>query len=167
MNIETWKLDVAKQFGLRNVDTLAEACQDTGVWFAPACTLLEKESMGRNGYGHDVGGALSGFPRLVTEDNFAVFEWMVFHEGMPSNGVGPTQITYKGFFTDMSLKGLAPWKVYDNISYGLGILWTLFQQYGNWREAATHYNGSPDYGDDFVLKLDAWRQRFADADPTK
>jgi len=32
------------------------------------CALLEKESGGRNVYGeHDVGGALSGFPKTVNK----------------------------------------------------------------------------------------------------
>jgi hypothetical protein len=66
-------------------------------------------------------GALSGFPK----DNYEVFQWLVFTKGQRSNGLGPSQLTFKGFFTDMGSKGLKSYDMHDNIAYGV----KLIQQY--------------------------------------
>lgn len=109
---------VAKSHGMQNVELIAQCCNETGARLYIALAMLEKETgTCRNVYGHDVGGvyghdvggALSGFPKPVTKDNYEVFKWLVFAKGQPSNGVGPSQLTSKGFFTDMESKGLKPY----------------------------------------------------------
>lgn len=166
MIVPDWKIEVARDFGLQNAATIAQASEDVGIWFGPACTLFEKESMGRNVYGHDKGGALSGFPGQVNAQNFAVFEWLVFDQGMPSNGVGPSQLTWKGYFTSMKAQGLRPWVAYDNMLFGLTILNTHYLANDkDWLKAATLYNGATSYGEDFVAKLAEWQKLFADASP--
>ncbi len=155
------RIDIAKGYGLANVETMAEVCREVGIGFAATCALFEKESGGRNVYGNDVGGALAGFSRPVTEDNYAVFEWLVFAKGMSSNGVGPSQLTYKGFLTDMKAKGLRPWVVADNMRYGLQLLWGYYQASASWVTAGARYNGAQAYGVDLDEKVKQWRARFA------
>lgn len=157
------RIAIAKANGLTNVDVMAEVCRDVGIPFFAACALYEKESGGRNIYGNDQGGALAGFGKPVTEDNYAVFEWLVFTKGMQSNGVGPSQLTYKGFLTDMKAKGLRPWDVADNMRYGLERLWGYYGSTGSWRDAGTQYNGAYAYGVDLDAKVKQWRARFAAA----
>jgi hypothetical protein len=152
---------IAVQYGLHNVECIALVCREAGVPFYVACALFEKESGGRNIYGHDAGGALSGFPLDVCEGNYGVFEWLVFTKGQTSNGVGPSQITYKGFFTQMKAQGLKPWDVHDNMLFGLKTLGGYFAQYGSWTEAGHHYNGATVYGVDLAHKIEIWKQRFA------
>ncbi len=155
------RIDIATAYGLTNVETIAAVCRDVGIPFFAACALFEKESGGRNVYGNDAGGALSGFPKLVTEDNYAVFEWLVFTKGMWSNGVGPSQLTYKGFLTDMKAKGLRPWDVAENMTYGLTLLWGYRQTTGSWMDAGRLYNGATEYGVDLDAKVKQWRARLA------
>jgi hypothetical protein len=88
------------------------------VRFYIALAMLEETGSCRNVYGHDAGDALTGFPKPVTRDNYEVFNWLVFTKGQRSNGVGPSQLTFKGFSTDMELKGLTPHDMHDNIAYG-------------------------------------------------
>lgn len=164
MTVTASQITKAKAQGLQSVDIAARVANETGNKFYHLCALLEKESNGRNVYGHDAGGALSGFPKTVNEHNFAVFEWLVFTKGQTSNGVGPLQLTYKGFFTDMKSKGKKPWDAYDNITYG-ATLWLGyyrgFRQQGFSRDdsikkAGTKYNGSTAYGERLLVLMDKW-----------
>lgn len=152
---------IASDYGLDNVDQIAIACREAGVPFAVACALMEQETMGRNEYGHDEGGALSGFPLEVNADNYAVFRWEVFTQKKTSNGVGPAQITWPGFFTDMERKGLKPYVPHDNILYGLQIFKYNRDKYGSWYLAALKYNKRPTYPSEVVAKITAWKKRFA------
>jgi hypothetical protein len=103
---------------MQNVELIAQCCNETGARFYIALAMLEETGSCRNVCGHDAGGALTGFPKPVTRDNYAVFNWFVFTKGQRSNGVGPSQLTFKGFSTDMELKGLTPHDMHDNIAYG-------------------------------------------------
>jgi hypothetical protein len=152
---------------LRNADIAAVACREANLPFYVACALLEKESGGRNIYGHDAGGALSGFPGEVNKDNYAVFKWLVFERGMSSNGVGPAQITYKGYFTDMEKRGLKPYDAHDSMLYGFELLKANYDRAGTWTAAGAVYNGGPRpnytalaYGRDFAVKVAAWKKRL-------
>lgn len=172
MTVTADQIAKAKAKGLQNVDVAARVANETGNKFYHLCALLEKESNGRNVYGHDAGGALSGYPKSVNIDNFAVFEWLVFTKGQTSNGVGPMQLTYKPFLTDMKSKGKKPWDPYDNITYGAK-LWLSYyraaRDSGLERDAAikkagTRYNGSTTYGDRLLVIMDKWFDIVGNAD---
>lgn len=154
------RIEIAERFGLKNVDAAAETCRQADLPFWAACALLEKESGGRNIYGHDIGGALSGFPGEVNRGNFEVFHWLVFDQGRTSNGVGPCQITWRAFFREMEDRGLKPWVVRDNMLFGFELLMKLYEQHGSWQAAGGAYNGADDYGQDFVKKCNEWRERL-------
>ena len=153
---------------LANAEATAVACRKASLPFYVACALLEKESGGRNVYGgHDANGALSGFPQLVNAGNFEVFRWLVLDKGQTSNGVGPCQITYKGYFTQMEAEGLKPWAVEDNRFFGFRILKANHDHIGQWMGAGAQFNGSPrpnraalDYGRDFAAKVVKWQKRL-------
>lgn len=164
MTIPNSRITIASTL-LSNAQTAAVACRDAEIPYAVGCALLEQESNGRNIYGHDEGGALSGYPGQVNEENFRVFYWMVFSKGVKSNGVGPCQITYKGYFQQMAVAGLDPWKPYDNMLFGFRLLKAYYTQFGSWEKAGAAYNGGvtfPDaeYGKEFKAKLNVWRARF-------
>lgn len=159
---------LAEDHGLVNVDQIAITCREAGVPFFVACALFSKESSGRNVYGHDVGGALSGFELPVNRHNFAVFRWMVLEHGHLSNGVGPSQITYAGsvtngkrsggYFKVMEDKGLEPWDVHDNMLFGLQILKGHYDRLGTWEAAGTAYNGKASYGADLADRIADWKK---------
>ena len=147
-----------------NAAALAAVCTQVGYPYFLACAILEKESHGRNVYGHDVGGAMAGFPAEVTADNYVVFTWLRTVQGMKSNGVGPMQITWPGHFTAMDVQCLEPWRPRDNIQYGVQVLHGshavyrkrgLSQQQSFW-ESARDYNGAEVYADDAVSKAKWW-----------
>lgn len=164
MTVTADQIAKAKAAGLKNVDIAARVADETGNKFYHLCALLEKESMGRNVYGHDAGGALSGFPEEVNLYNFDVFLWLVFKKGQTSNGVGPMQLTFKGFFTDMKAKGLKPYDVHDNMLYGARLWLGYYRQYrvqgydrdDSIKKAGTRYNGSAAYGDRLLVIMDKW-----------
>jgi len=145
---------------LQNADIAAIACREAGLPFFAACALLEKESGGKNVYGHDKGGALAGFPGVVNAGNFEVFRWLVFDKGQTSNGVGPCQITFKGFFVDMESQGLKPWSPHDNMLYGFRLLKRHYDAGGSWVAAGTAYNGARSYGVDLDRKVTEWKKRL-------
>ena len=155
------RIEIAKAYGLTNVETIATVCRKVGIPFFAACALFEKESGGRNVFGHDAGGALSGYPGPVNKHTYAVFRWLVFEKGQTSNGVGPSQITYKGFFENMEEDGLKPWKVEDNMYFGLSLLWGYYL-FGrrDWVYAGKRYNGAESYGIDLANKVYDWRVRL-------
>jgi hypothetical protein len=164
VTVSSDQIQKAKAEGLENVESAARVADETGNKFYHLCALLEKESGGRNVYGHDVGGALSGFPEPVNEYNYAVFRWLVFTKAQPSNGIGPMQLTFKGFFADMERQGLRPWNPYENIYYGAK-LWlgyyrvqraAGFSRDDSIRRAGKQYNGSATYGDRLLVIMDKW-----------
>jgi hypothetical protein len=156
---------------LSNVQTAAEVCRKIDMPFYLMCALLEKESMGRNIYGHDIGSAMSveGAKIEVTEENFRKFLQLV-NSGTPSNGVGPMQITFKGFFTQMANEGLKPWVVHDNMLFGARLFMGDFQTARDQgfslndaiRRAGTKYNtgqfGFAKYGDRLLELAQKWRE---------
>lgn len=149
---------------MQNLDTAAVVADEIGVKFYHLCALFEKESGGRNIYGHDKGGALSGFPNEVNQGNYEVFRWLVFTKGQTSNGVGPMQLTFKGFFTDMEVKHLKPWDVHDSVTYGADLWLSYYRIYRNNDlsrddaivQAGRKYNGSLAYGERLLILMDKW-----------
>lgn len=164
--ITSKQIDAAQASGriVDNLPTLAAACTTTGLPFFMGLTIMQKETRGQNVYGHDVGGALSGYPGEVNEENYKVFRWLVDKQGMKSNGVGPMQITWGGFFPDMVAKAFSPWDPADNILYA--VQYILLPKFLSSRKAvsdreafratAKAYNGSDSYAADALVKADSW-----------
>jgi hypothetical protein len=164
----TRALPIIRARGLANGAAIYDSAQSAGLGLPAACALMEKESSGRNVYGHDAGGALSGYPAAVDESNFAVFLWLV-NSGTPSNGVGPCQLTYPGFFDQMAAEGLKPWVAGDNMLFGFRLLQGYFaaaRKAGSkqpWVDAGTRYNGSAIYGHDLAVRITSWSDTLAGA----
>ena len=176
--------------GLTNADLIVQAATATGIPLAIAAAMIQKETGGRNVYGHD-GSAETG-PGVfstkygpvtigdttyaqgsdipVTQANFAEFLRRVT-AGEKSNGVGPAQITYSGYFKQ------APdypfWDALANIRFGLTILADYLDDDfsdASISSAAAHYNGGTNpgpralaYGADLLTKTKIWRARLAGA----
>lgn len=144
---------------LSNVEILAVAAAKVGIPFYAACALVDMESEGKNVYGHDAGGALSGYPGEVNAENYAVFRWLVIDKKGRSNGVGPCQLTWRGFFPDMESKGLKPYDVHDNMVYGLGLFWGYYKASKSWTTAGRKYNGALTYGRTMAKRVSLWHDR--------
>jgi len=96
----------------------------------------------------------------VTEAKWREFRRLVVDLHHTSNGVGPCQITYRGFFTDMEAQGLRPWVPHDNMLYGFRLLARYHADKGSWEAAGTAYNGSSQYGRDLAALVEKWRKRL-------
>jgi len=162
------QIAIAKQY-LVNVDAAWRAAQTAEAPFYIMCALLEKESMGKNIYGHDIGGYFSApGEHPVTQANFAEFYYHVVTLRERSNGVGPMQITYRGFFPQMKQQGLDAWVPYDNMLFGIRLFMTYYdanRSYGyseseSIRRAGVRYNGATSYGDRLLVIADKWKARL-------
>lgn len=164
--------DVLTAGGISNADALVRAANDTGLPLGVAAALIAKESYGQNIYGHDSGGALSG-AGTVTQDNFTNQFMPLIKAGHTSNGVGPTQITYSGYF--LNNPSLAWWDPYTNMCFGFNLMKGYLN--GNYTDAAlvaagsTYNSGSATgsaatYGRTFADLAETWTQRLTGADDT-
>jgi hypothetical protein len=153
----------ARAAGLHNVRPLAIASTRSRLPFYAACALMEKESGGRNIYGHDRGGVFTiDGTKPVTRENWLEFRRLVVEQGRTSNGVGPAQITYRGFFPLMEAAGLRPWVPVDNMLFGCRLLRGYFYEGGeSWVYAGRRYNGAEAYGVDLARRVSAWRSRLS------
>lgn len=149
---------------LQNADALVKAAKDTGLPLDIAAAVIEKESGGKNIFGHDAGGAFHG-GGTVTEAKYKDFIKQV-RGGKTSNGVGPAQITWPGFFTEMEKQGLKPWVPYDNMKYGFSLMVDYLggkTTDAALRNAGKRYNGNGSYGDHLVEVVKKWRGRLSGA----
>ena len=176
--------------GLVNADLIVQAATATGIPLAIAAAMVQKESGGKNVYGHDgstetgpgvfstkygpvvINGVTyaQGSDIPVTQGNFAEFLRRVT-AGEKSNGVGPAQITYAGYFKQ------APdypfWDPLANIRFGLTILADYLDDDfsdASISSAGAHYNGGTNpgskalaYGADLLAQTKIWRARLAGA----
>lgn len=161
----------ATAYGIANARAVALACERVGCEYATGLALVEKESMGRNIYGHDRGGVFSTYRDIVTicgkewpansdipvtAINFAIFYNRVgdidWNRDTISNGVGPCQITYAralpggrtgGYFRQMLEAELKPWRALDNCVFGIGLMVQNWRNTGSWVTAGALYNGGP------------------------
>lgn len=155
--------EVAEKFGFVNVDDAIKAATVIGVPLHVAFALIQMESWGKNIFGSDKGGMFKGLP--VTEARFREMTAAV-KKGHVSNGVGPLQITYKGFFPDAEKNHLQLWLPYDNYLYGFKLLNDLYKSTASWQRAGTRYNGSKIYGVTFALRISQWKKRLSGATVT-
>lgn len=163
MSVTEEQIAAAGQW-LTNVEALAAACDQTGFPFYLGCTILQKETGGANIFGHDRGGAFSesGHDIEVTKERYQKFRELIRHQS--SNGVGPMQITFRGFFDQMEQQGLQPWVPADNIRFGISVLHRTWSSTGSFYQSAKAYNGGDAYAQDAVERAKTWKQRVGTDD---
>jgi hypothetical protein len=169
--------------GLVNADLIVQAASATGVPLAVLAAMVEKETGGKNIYGHDAGGVFStlygsvtvegvtygkGANIPVTQSNFAEFRRQVIDNGKTSNGVGPCQITYWGFFAQNPTYEF--WDALQNLKFGADLIKSYLA--GDTSDASisaagARYNGGTNpgekalaYGADLLTKTNAWRAKL-------
>ena len=162
--------------GLVNADLIVQAASATGVPLAILAAMVQKESGGQNIYGRDgkdtasPGVYANDYPLQVTKENFTEFRAAVL-AGQKSNGVGPSQITYPGYWKQYP--DYPFWDVLSNLKFGATLLIDLLD--GDYSDASissagAHYNGGTNpgskalaYGADLLAQTKIWRARLAGA----
>lgn len=128
-------------------------------WAALGCLKVETGEEGANIYGHDAGGACSGWGE-VTEHNFKNYFWPIVSEWGTSNGVGPLQVTYNGYFINDPDR--AWWDPQKSAEVGCSILKGLIDaegdSYEDLRRVGSRYNSGTMYG-----SYEAYGVPFSDA----
>lgn len=163
-------LDILNEQGVGNPTAIIAASNASGLPLGVAMGMIMKETGGANIYGHDAGGACHGWGE-VTEDNFRNSFLPVVLNGGTSNGVGPTQITYPGYFRQNP--DYHWWDPYWNCLFGFNLLKNYCHgdySWGNLATAGSFYNsgsatGSRNtYGVTFADLAVWWTNRLAGAD---
>lgn len=149
-------IDILTKGGLKNAAAIVNAAATSGVPLYIAAAFVEQESGGANVYGHDAGGLFPG--KAVTQSNFKTFLSKVVRDGHTSNGVGPLQITYPGYFKQNPSYPF--WDPEHNILFGLQIIQKNLPRGLN--AAAQLYNsgsatGAPSYGESVVNRAAKWK----------
>ena len=161
---------------LENSDAAIEAAERVGLYLPAALALWEQENLGRNTYGNDKDGTFStpGAPDIgVTEENYAKFYDLVVNQGKKSNGVGPLQITYRGFHPQAKKEGLNLWEPVDNGVFGFRLLLSYKKTYGTWELARAAYKNGPAVANRgeitaseraYARRVKEWEERLKGAD---
>lgn len=157
MKLKVIQLYTAYRNGIHNAYGAARVADDVGLPLYAAYALLEKESGGRNIFGHDP-TIFAGAGR-VTKRKYLEYRAMRDRTGK-SQGVGPCQLTWRGFQNKADALG-GCWIPKYNMQVGFGLLKEYHDTTGSWQAAGTKYNGSPEYGRDFATRVEKWRKRFA------
>lgn len=160
--------------GFVNVADLIAAASFVGLPLWIAAAFASKESHGRNIYGHDRGGVFTttdGSNITVTEENYKEFYHRVVDLKETSNGVGPMQITYRGYFPQAATQGLKLWVPYDNFVFGFRIIKSKFtsgeytleeiQKAGTLYNAGNLNNGITAYGYDVATRAMKFKELLA------
>lgn len=153
--------------GISNAAIIVQAAGIVGLDIASAAAMVEKETGGRMIWGHDpvdTGGTYTkGGP--VTVANY----WA--YRKSPTagwQGVGITQLTYKGYIYQAESLNAASGAAdpLTNCRVGFAALQDNIRQYGL-ADGARRYNGSGSaanaYSADFMAKRSVWVTRFAGA----
>ena len=162
--------------GLTNADLIVQAATATGIPLAILAAMVQKESGGQNIYGRDgkdtasPGVYANDYPLQVTKENFTEFRAAVL-AGQKSNGVGPSQITYPGYWKQYP--DYPFWDVLANLKFGATLLMDLLDgdtSDASISSAGAHYNGGTNpgekavaYGADLLTKTNTWRAKLAGA----
>lgn len=143
---------------------ILHACDTTKLPLSYALALVEKETGGRNVFGHDPTGGIPAKWRgsRVTYAKYKAYK-IRRRAGRGMQGVGPTQLTWYEFQDDADRIGGCH-KPYPNMVVGFRLLRNLTAAHGKQRGAAA-YNGTGPaadaYGRDFVIKQEAWHRRVS------
>lgn len=163
--------DTLTKNGLANAAAIVTAATTVGVPLWIAAAFVEQESGGKNVFGHDAGGAYSG-GGTVTQAKYNDFLRMV-RAGHTSNGVGPLQITYPGYFTPRTAEVANLWQPEANIVFGLRIIKGYLAGKTDdttINRAGQRYNsgsptGAPSYGASVLAKAKKWRGLLGTSTP--
>lgn len=165
-------VEIISNGGIANADALVRAANDAGLPLGIAVAMIDIESGGQNIYGHDDGGVMWGRGE-VTQANFQNEFLPAVMAGHTSNGVGPAQITYPGYFTQNPNEPW--WDPYFSMKFGFSILQGGLGSDYSWDHMAlvgSHYNAGPqsgviDYGVNLADLACSWTDRLAGADSSQ
>ena len=157
--------EVLANHGTQRAAEVVELAAAAGLKLAAAATLLEKESGGgHNVWGHDNVETGGHYVKGAVVTKEAYRNYKRDRDRLGAQGVGPTQLTFKGFQDRADARGgCFDWRV--NCSVGFEILAEHIKAKGV-HDGFRAYNGSgaaaERYADDAIDKLAVWRSRLGD-----
>lgn len=164
--------DTLAHYGLKNTADIVAAAAQVGLPLWIAATFIQHESGGANVFGNDGGGAYSG-GGTVTQAKYQDFLRLV-RAGHTSNGVGPAQLTYPGYFKPVTAEVANLWQPRPNMVYGFKLIKASLG--GNYSDASLNRagqiynsgraNGAPKYGEWTVNVAHQWKARLGSGTST-
>ena len=165
------RIQRAREEGILIPEVLMAVTRWAKVTYPVACTLVHKESYkGQNWFGSDptwmrgidlksVTLTNGSTLREVTELGYKIYRLHVDLDGdkYQAQGVGPTQLTSFGFQTRADWFG-GCWKPEKNLMAALGWWREQMDKGLPQLEIATRYNGSSEYGNEFMELLAFWQE---------
>jgi hypothetical protein len=158
---------ILAQFGNQDPQSTIKAAGLENIELALAAAMLEKESNGRNVWGHDPGSTGGVYVKgaQVTKSAYLAYRALVQAGKIPRQGVGPAQCTSAGYQNTADQLG-GCWDPVANMRSGFRGLGALVRSYGV-QQGARRYNGSGPaaeaYGRAFVARYQVWKSRLAGA----
>jgi hypothetical protein len=158
---------ILAQFGNQDPQSTIRAAALENIELALAATMLEKESNGRNVWGHDPGSTGGVYVKgaQVTKSAYLAYRSLVQAGKIPRQGVGPAQCTSAGYQNTADQLG-GCWDPVANMRSGFRGLGALVRSYGV-QQGAQRYNGSGPaaeaYGRAFVARYNVWKSRLSGA----
>lgn len=161
-----------RRYGIKYPIIAYEEAEREGVELAILAAVLEQETGGgRNVFGHDRGpdGEVIWHGRegefKVTKRRYLQYRrFRDLTRPRRMQGVGPMQLTWYSFQDEADREG-GCWKPRPNIRIGARILARLIKRYGDGpnglRQVFRAYNGSYEYADQVIRRVEKWRKRLA------
>lgn len=152
---------IARRHGISNALRVVQEARREGVGPATAMALIEKETRGRNVFGHDP--TIFAGAGQVTARKYLAYKEQRGPRGQGGmQGVGPAQLTYYTLQDAADREG-GCWDPRVNIRIGLRHLRGLIAEHGL-REGYRRFNGSGPaaeaYARDAIAKRAVWQDRF-------
>jgi Putative peptidoglycan binding domain len=161
-------VDVLTAHGIQRAADVVAVAAAARLELAAAATLLEKESGGgHNVWGHDPVPTGGHYVKGTEVTKPAYLAYKIDRARLGSQGVGPTQLTWRGF-QDLADRRGGCWDWRVNCAVGFEILAEHVRSVGL-HDGFRAYNGSGPaaqaYADDAQEKLAVWRSRLAALPP--
>lgn len=156
--------------GIERPDDVVRVAREVGLYLPIAVTLVEKESGGRNVWGHDAVATGGTYVKgsVVTRRGYEAYRTKRRSGEIGAQGVGPCQLTWPGFQDRADAQG-GCWNYRTNLRVGFEVLLDLQRRYGT-REGFRRYNGSGPaaeaYADDAMARLGEWTAVLGGREPS-
>jgi hypothetical protein len=149
---------IARKWGADYCTRIILECRAHGVAISDGFALVEQESDFKNIFGCDHGAGKAFCHMAVTKSRVDALLASPL-----SNGVGPTQLTSKGYVRDADRDGGAH-KPAVNIATGIAILGALQKKHGRMVGFGAYNGGESNPNMDYARKVDEkadrWHRRF-------
>lgn len=141
MTTHTKLVHAVTAHGLTNAEDIVVAAHSRGCPLSVACAMVTMESNGRNVWGHDPTSSIPPSWKGGKVTRLRHLFYKVRRGRYGAQGEGPGQLTSPGLQDAADRLG-GCWKPLHNLEVAFSYLVSLEREFGSWRLAFQHFNGS-------------------------